>query len=74
MKKMYYELIFDCCETCQNGKERRIKKSVLTPVFNDGKFITELDRIKNCVEVLMQEHYYDIAYIKTKVKYILIAE
>lgn len=31
MKVTYYETVFRVTETLQNGKERHIKKSVLTP-------------------------------------------
>ena len=74
MKNTYYEMIFDCAETLQNGKERRIKKSVLSPIFRDGRHIAEMDRIKKAVDVLMSEHYYDIAYLATKKKTIIFTD
>ena len=74
MKNTYYEMIFDCTETLQNGKERTIKKSVLSPIFKDGKHIPELDRIKMAVDVLMKNHYYDIAYLETKKKTLLFVD
>ena len=39
-----YEDIFMVTETLQNGKERRIKKSVFSPIFRNGRHVIKLDR------------------------------
>ena len=73
-----FEVIFKVTETCQNGKERRMKKSVYTPSFKvvDGRcyFVALEDRIKKCVAILEAEHYYDIEYLDIKRKTLLMAE
>ncbi len=74
MKKSFYEMTFDCAETCLNGKERRIKKTVLSPIFRNNKHVVEIDRIQRAVEALMDEHYYDIAYLGTKRKTVIFSE
>lgn len=64
---MTYENVFRVTETCQNGKERTFKKSVFTPIFgNDGKHLTETQRIEACTYVLRKNYYYNIEYIETK--------
>ena len=74
MKTKYYEMIFDCCETLQNGKERRVKKSVLSPIFREGRHIAEDDRVIKAVGVLRESHFYDIKYVGTKTKTIMFTE
>lgn len=66
-----YELIFKVTETLQNGKERTIKKSVLCPIFKDGKHVIELTRIGKATQQLIALHYYNIEYIDTKYKEII---
>lgn len=67
MKQAMYEVIFEVTETLQNGKERRVKKSVYSPRFGeDGKHITETERIFRGRIALRECQYYDIVYIGTK--------
>ena len=77
MRSECFEVIFKVTETCQNGKERRIKKSVYTPVWRmEGErhiFIPLEDRIKMCVAILEHEHYYDIESHDIKRKTLLTA-
>ena len=68
MKVKYYETVFKVTETLQNGKERQIKKSVLSPIFINGKHHIEIDRIRKAESALKEEHYYNIEYIETKTK------
>lgn len=74
MKVKYYETIFRVTETLQNGKERRIKKSVLSPIFINGRHHIELDRINKAEKALKEEHYYDIEYVETKTKEVIFTE
>lgn len=71
MKVTYYETVFKVTETLQNGKERRIKKSVLTPMFINGRHHIKIDRIEKAEDALKSEHYYDIEYIETKTKEVI---
>lgn len=71
MKVIYYETVFKVTETLQNGKERRIKKSVLTPIFVNGKRHIVIDRIRKAEDALKAEHYYNIEYIETKIKEVI---
>ncbi len=73
MKKFYVE-IFQVTETLQNGKERRVKKEVLSPVFNNGKHIPEKDRINAAVKLLEENHYYNIEHLETKARDVLMLE
>lgn len=66
-----YEEIFIVKETLQNGKERRVKKSVLCPIFKNGRHVIELTRIDKAAEQLKALHYYDIEHIETKTKTII---
>ena len=63
-----YEEIFKVTETLQNGKERTIKKSVLCPIFKDGKHVIAFDRIDRAIVILSDLGYYDIEHIETKLK------
>ena len=74
MKALCYETIFCVTETCNNGKERRIKKSVYSPRFRNGKHLTEQERISEGTFILKAEHYYNIEYLETKSKTILYIE
>lgn len=74
MKALCYETIFCVTETCNNGNERRIKKSVLFPRFRNGIHVTEQERISAGTDILKAEHYYNIEYLETKNKTILYAE
>ena len=70
-----FEIVFEVTETCMNGNERRLKKSVYSPRFGEnGRLITEPQSIAKGVEVLKQMHYYDITYIKTKAVTLLMTE
>lgn len=73
-----YENIFEVTETLQNGKERRIKKSVYTPIFREwgGRrvHITTEERIKAGKAELKARHYYNIDYLTTKKRDIIYAE
>lgn len=69
-----YETIFSVTETCQNGKERRIKKSVFTPCFKNGRHVIQLERIAKAEEILKAQHYYNIEYLDTKFTELLITD
>lgn len=78
MKVQYYEEVFEVTETCNNGKERRIRKSVMCQPFevrDDGTRHHRLEstRIEKATRALKQEHYYNIVYIETRIKHILFA-
>ena len=66
-----YEEIFKVTETLQNGKERTIKKSVLCPMFKNGKHFIYLNRVDEAAAQLRALHYYNIEYIETKYKEII---
>ena len=73
MRQNCYECIFRVTETLQNGKERTIKKSVLSPIFRtveNGKqlHITEAERAAKGSAILKEMHYYNIEYLETKCK------
>lgn len=74
MKAMVFENIFMVTETLQNGNERRTKKSVISPRFRNGKFLTEQERIAEGIEVLKAEHYYNIEYVTAKATSVLYIE
>lgn len=74
MRATVYECIFLVTETLQNGKERRIKKSVLSPRFRNGKHVTERERVSAGMKILEDEYYYNIEYLETKNKTILYME
>lgn len=69
-----YEEIFKVTETLQNGKERTYKKSVLCPIFKDGKHVIELTRIDKAAAQLKALHYYNIEHIETKHKEIIVTD
>ena len=69
-----YEAIFKVTETLQNGKERRVKKSVLCPIFKNGRHVIEFNRIDKAIEELKALNYYDIEYIETKPKSIIVTD
>lgn len=68
MKQALYEVIFEATETLQNGKERRVKKSVLMPRFDEvtGRHIPISDQIARGKVALKDARYYNIVYINTK--------
>lgn len=66
MKNPMYEVIFEATETLQNGKERRVKKSVFMPRFSHGKHIPPEEQIARGEAALKDAHYYNIVYISTK--------
>lgn len=74
MTKKFYEVVFEVTETCQNGKERRFKKSVYSPVFKNGIHVTEQERAAKGTEVLESLHYYNVQYIETRNKVFLFTE
>lgn len=69
-----YETIFEVTETCQNGKERRKKVSVYSPIFVNNKHRIEIDRINKGIAKLESLHYYDIKYIKTRFTNLIISD
>jgi len=69
-----YETIFEVTETCQNGKERRKKVSVYSPIFVDNKHIIEIDRIDKGIAKLTEMHYYEIKYIKTRFTTLILSD
>ena len=74
MKKNFYEVIFEVTETCQNGNERRIKKSVFMPYTDEnGKHLDTHRRVERGSAALISEHYYQIKYIETKTKTMIFA-
>ena len=66
-----YEDIFEVTETLQNGNERRIKKSVLSPTFRNGKHLIQLDREQKAIKQLEELGYYEIQWVKTVSKNII---
>ncbi len=66
MKNPLYEVIFEVTETLQNGKERRVKKSVFVPRFRYGKHVTPEEQIARGKAALKDANYYNIVYIRTK--------
>lgn len=74
MIKKYYETIFEVTETCQNGKERRIRKSVLSPIFKNGRHVIEEDRVNKGIKALEEMHYYNIVAVETKTKTLIFTE
>lgn len=75
MKVQYYEEVFEVTETCNNGNERRIKKSVLCQPFSSetGRHRPTEQRVSAAAEVLKSEHYYNIVHIESKIKNLLFA-
>lgn len=66
MRKPMYEVIFECTETLQNGKERRVKKSVFMPRYDENNHHNSTEkRIAKGTEALKEANYYGIIYIKT---------
>lgn len=73
MKMKVYEVIFEVTETCNNGKERRIKKSVFFKPFDEvGIHTSQIMQIDKGQALLKEEHYYNIVYLDTKVRTILV--
>jgi len=67
MKKIMYEVIFEATETLQNGKERRVKKSVFMPRFDEnGRHISPEAQIARGEAALREAYYYNITYVCTK--------
>ena len=69
-----YETIFEVTETCQNGKERRKKVSVYTPIYVDDKIFIGIDRINKGIAKLTEMHYYKIEYIKTRITNLIFSD
>ena len=70
----YYVEVFQVTETCANGKERRIKKEVLCPIFRNGKHVIILDRVTKAIKLLEEHHYYNIEHVETKTKDVLMID
>lgn len=68
MKNPLYEVIFEVTETLQNGKERRVKKSVFMPRFRHGKHVPPEEQIARGEAALKDAQYYNIVYVETKNK------
>lgn len=66
MKRNLFEMVFQVTETLQSGKERTLKKSVYSERFLNGKFFTEEERIAEAIELLKDQHYYNIKHVQTK--------
>lgn len=68
--KYFVEMIFEATKICQNGNERKVKKSVFTPVFysgGDGQLHYNYDAdIEKAIEVLKENHFSNIKHIATK--------
>lgn len=73
MKQFMYEVIFEVTETLQNGKERRIKKSVLMPTVDPetNKHICLDTRLVRGYSALADAGYYCIEYVDTKRKTVI---
>ena len=71
MKNPLYEVVFEVTETLQNGKERRVKKSVFMPRFRHGKHVTPEEQIERGKAALKEAHFYDIVYVETKNKVLI---
>ena len=70
-----YEVVFKVTETQGNGKEWTHRKSVLTPIVKNGKHVIELNRVEKALKVLEDsKRYYNIEYIETKPKTLLVTE
>ena len=69
-----YEMIFEVTTTCQNGNERRMKKSVYSPCFRNGRHIVELERVSKAIKVLEANHYYNIKHLQTRYTTMLMTE
>lgn len=78
MKKRFYELTFQVTETCNNGTERTMKKTVITAPFhwreNSVVHTSPEYCIPLAVKALEEQHYYNIQYIGTKEKYITVTD
>lgn len=69
MKQTMYEVIFEVTETCNNGNERRTKKGVLIPHFdNTGRHIPPAKQIERGEKALKEANFCNIVYIETKNK------
>lgn len=70
MKQIMYEVIFEATETLQNGKEHRVRKSVLMPHFDEqtNKHISPEMQFARGKKALEEAHFYKIVYIETKNK------
>ena len=70
MKQHMYEVIFEATETLQNGNERRVKKSVLMPCFDEqtNKHICPEVQVARGEKALKEAHFYNIVYVETKNK------
>lgn len=68
-----YEIAFGVTETLNNGKEWRHRKTVLSPIFRNGKHIDEQERISDAKNELEKiGKYYNIEYRETKPHTIII--
>ena len=76
MKQIVYEVVFRATETLQNGIERTVNKSVFMKPFDKatGKHNSPEMQIEKGLAALKNEHYYNISYVGTKTRTIIIAE
>lgn len=69
-----YEVVFKVTETCNNGKERRITKSVYAPRFKNGRHTVVADNVSMSVRLLQKMHYYNIEFVAVRNKTLLFSE
>ena len=69
---------FKVTETLQNGKERTTKKQIYSEAFipcGDGKrFYGQNERVRDCMAVLKECHYYNIEYVGGKMSRMLFTD
>ena len=73
MKTLIYEVIFEVTETLQNGKERKINKSVYMSPLVESIHVSLALQIEKGTAALKKENYSNIQYVTTKNKYFLFA-
>lgn len=78
MLKRFYELTFQVTETCNNGNERTMKKTVLTaPFYWNGNIVTHNSPdhyIPLATKALEEQRYYHIQYLSAKVVTITVTD
>ena len=70
----FYEMIFAVTETCQNGNERRIKKTVYAPAEKDGNDKIDFRRVDKGIEILKAKHFYNIECIDERMVDLMITD
>lgn len=58
-----FEITFMVTETCNNGKERRIKKTVYAPAERNGSILIDLKSVDKAIAILKSKHFYNIECI-----------